>query len=236
MRVLAWPRSPRRMTSWPARRAFSSWGSTVSSNPRTPSMRGAPPAIRGAALRRSSSWTGVDSQPEARSSPSVEGRSDGGSGGMVALMGPSLGPPAVTAAPAASTRGPGAGRAVAGRDGAVDRSRRPACAQGFWCEAPPKWKDDEPSEPGGSVCPWLPRGCAGAGPVRSVRGGRARRHTEVGRWEAVRWDGGPRAREHDTPGSQARARRAGRGSGRAPMSAPCAATAGGGARRPPWPS
>jgi hypothetical protein len=31
MRVLAWPRSPRKITSWPARRAFSSWGRTVSS-------------------------------------------------------------------------------------------------------------------------------------------------------------------------------------------------------------
>ena len=31
MRVLAWPRSPRKTTSWPASRAFSSWGITVSS-------------------------------------------------------------------------------------------------------------------------------------------------------------------------------------------------------------
>jgi hypothetical protein len=31
MRVLAWPRSPRKITSWPARMAFSSWGSTVCS-------------------------------------------------------------------------------------------------------------------------------------------------------------------------------------------------------------
>ena len=31
MRVFAWPRSPRKITSWPARRAFSSCGRTVSS-------------------------------------------------------------------------------------------------------------------------------------------------------------------------------------------------------------
>jgi hypothetical protein len=31
MRVLAWPRSPRKITSWPARRAFSNCGSTVCS-------------------------------------------------------------------------------------------------------------------------------------------------------------------------------------------------------------
>ena len=31
MRVLAWPRSPRKITSWPASSAFSSWGRTVSS-------------------------------------------------------------------------------------------------------------------------------------------------------------------------------------------------------------
>ncbi len=31
MRALAWPRSPRKMTSWPASKAFSSWGRTVSS-------------------------------------------------------------------------------------------------------------------------------------------------------------------------------------------------------------
>jgi hypothetical protein len=31
MRVLAWPRSPRKTTSCPLRMAFSSWGTTVSS-------------------------------------------------------------------------------------------------------------------------------------------------------------------------------------------------------------
>ncbi len=106
-RVLAWPRSPRRMMSCPASRAFSSWGSTVSSKPRTLSTRGRPWAMRAAALRRSSSCTGVDSHPEARSSPRVEGRSDGGSGGMVALMAPSLGP---CATPVGSARGHGGTR------------------------------------------------------------------------------------------------------------------------------
>ena len=36
IRVLAWPRSPSKITSWPARMAFSSWGTTVSSKPSTP--------------------------------------------------------------------------------------------------------------------------------------------------------------------------------------------------------
>ena len=36
IRVLAWPRSPSRMMSWPASTAFSSWGRTVSSKPEHP--------------------------------------------------------------------------------------------------------------------------------------------------------------------------------------------------------
>ena len=55
-----------------------------------PLHEGRPAAMRAAVLRRSSSWTGIDSHPEARSSPSVEGRSGGGSGGMVSLMGRAL--------------------------------------------------------------------------------------------------------------------------------------------------
>ena len=40
-------------------------------------MSGRPFATRRAALRRSSSWTGTDLHPEASSSPSVAGRSEG---------------------------------------------------------------------------------------------------------------------------------------------------------------
>ena len=77
-RVLAWPRSPRRMTSWPARMAFSSWGTTVSSKPSTPGTSVSPAAISLAVLRRISSATGTDSQPEARRSAMEPGRSAGG--------------------------------------------------------------------------------------------------------------------------------------------------------------
>ena len=79
-RVLAWPRSPSRMMSWPARMAFSSWGTTVSSKPSTPGTSGSPEAMRAAVLRRISSATGTDSQPEARRSPRVRARSAGGVG------------------------------------------------------------------------------------------------------------------------------------------------------------
>ena len=46
IRVLAWPRSPSRITSCPASTAFSSWGRTVSSKPSTPVTRGSPAAMR----------------------------------------------------------------------------------------------------------------------------------------------------------------------------------------------
>ena len=127
MRVLAWPRSPRRMTSCPASRAFSSWGRTVSSKPSTPSMRGCRRRCGAAALRRISSWTGTDSHPEARRSPSVAGRSDGGSGGI---------------------SGAHQRRAYA------RPRRRPAVVAGLtarlgsWCAGVPRWKDDDRRSPG----------------------------------------------------------------------------------------
>ncbi len=71
IRVLAWPRSPSRITSWPASTAFSSWGSTVSSKPSTPVTRGSPAAIRAEALRRISWATGIDRHPASRRRPSV---------------------------------------------------------------------------------------------------------------------------------------------------------------------
>jgi hypothetical protein len=74
IRVFAWPRSPRKITSWPARSAFSNCGITVPSKPSTPSNRGSPAAILATALRRISSFTGTDTQPAARSSPKVAGR------------------------------------------------------------------------------------------------------------------------------------------------------------------
>ena len=74
MRVFAWPRSPRKITSWPASSAFSSCGSTVSSKPMTPSTSGLPAAMRASAFARTSSLTGRDSQPLARSSPRVPAR------------------------------------------------------------------------------------------------------------------------------------------------------------------
>ena len=46
-RVFAWPRSPSRMMSCPARMAFSNWGTTVSSKPSTPGTRVSPAAIIG---------------------------------------------------------------------------------------------------------------------------------------------------------------------------------------------
>ncbi len=77
-RVFAWPRSPRRMMSCPARMAFSSWGTTVSSKPSTPGTSDVPAAMRLAVLRRISSATDNDSQPEERRSASAPGRSAGG--------------------------------------------------------------------------------------------------------------------------------------------------------------
>ena len=58
--------------------AFSSWGMTVSSNPSTPGTSGSPAAMRAMVLRRISSATGTDFQPEARRSPRVRARSAGG--------------------------------------------------------------------------------------------------------------------------------------------------------------
>ena len=56
-RVLPWPRSPSRTTSWPAIRARSSWGSTVDSKPTMPG-HGSRPARRAASrLSRISSLT-----------------------------------------------------------------------------------------------------------------------------------------------------------------------------------
>ena len=71
IRVLAWPRSPNRMMSCPARTAFSSWGRTVSSKPSTPVTSGSPAAIRADALRRISSATLTGAQPAWRRAPSV---------------------------------------------------------------------------------------------------------------------------------------------------------------------
>ena len=64
--------------SWPARMAFSSWGTTVSSKPSTPGTSGLSGRDALAVLRRISSATGTDAQPEARSSPRERGRSAGG--------------------------------------------------------------------------------------------------------------------------------------------------------------
>ena len=77
-RVLAWPRSPKRMMSCPARIAFSSCGMTVSSKPRIPGVSDAPAAMAFCVLARISSATDTDSQPEARRSASAVGRSLGG--------------------------------------------------------------------------------------------------------------------------------------------------------------
>ena len=60
--------------SWPARMAFSSWGTTVSSKPRTPGTSVLPSAMSLAVLRRISSATETDSHPLARRSASEVGR------------------------------------------------------------------------------------------------------------------------------------------------------------------
>ena len=64
--------------SCPARMAFSSCGTTVSSKPRMPGVSDAPAAIAFCVFRRISSATDNDSQPEARRSASAVGRSLGG--------------------------------------------------------------------------------------------------------------------------------------------------------------
>ena len=132
-RVFAWPRSPRRMMSWPARMAFSSWGTTVSSKPSTPGTSGVPAAMALAVLRRISSATGTDSQPEERRSAIDPGRSAGGVGVRDAgsrsgrrggaVHGRSLNPghgsrisgPPVAGHPAAGRPGPGPGGPGRGR-------------------------------------------------------------------------------------------------------------------------
>ena len=63
--------------SCPAKMAFSSWGTTVSSKPSTPGTSVSPAAMSLAVLRRISSATGTDSQPEARRLASAPGRSAG---------------------------------------------------------------------------------------------------------------------------------------------------------------
>src|SRR4051812_39521457 len=74
IRVLAWPRSPRKTRSCPARIAFSTDGRTVSSKPTTPGKIASPSPSRVRRLDRSSSLTVRLRQPEARSSPRVFGR------------------------------------------------------------------------------------------------------------------------------------------------------------------
>ena len=64
--------------SCPAKMAFSSWGTTVSSKPRTPGTSDRPAAIALAVLRRISSATDSDSHPDARRSARARGRSAGG--------------------------------------------------------------------------------------------------------------------------------------------------------------
>ena len=67
MRVFACPRSPRKITSWPASSAFSSCGRTVSSKPFTTGKSASPDWICVMALRRSSSFTGTEVHPDSRS-------------------------------------------------------------------------------------------------------------------------------------------------------------------------
>ena len=79
-RVLPCPRSPSRTMSWPAMRARSSCGRTVSSKPRMPGHTAspcAPAASRARRLSRISALTPRSRCPEARSSPTVRGRSFG---------------------------------------------------------------------------------------------------------------------------------------------------------------
>src|SRR6476620_10836544 len=70
-RVFAWPRSPRRIRSWPARMPRSRPGKTVSSNPRIPGKSSWPSSSRSRRLARSSCLTVRSGYPDARSSPSV---------------------------------------------------------------------------------------------------------------------------------------------------------------------
>ena len=106
IRVLAWPRSPRKMMSCPASRAFSSCGQhrvLVAEHARRPAA-GRPGCVA-AALRRTSSFTGTDSHPDSRSWPSVAGRE---------VMALSLSPPTGTL-----RRGRPGGAATCGAGSAV---------------------------------------------------------------------------------------------------------------------
>ena len=93
MRVLAWPRSPRRMMSCPASRAFSSWGSTVSSNPgpRPPAARPRRSGPRRCAGSRRPPGSSVQpglAQPPERGDVGGRGPPDGGGrGGLRVLAG-----------------------------------------------------------------------------------------------------------------------------------------------------
>ena len=137
------------------------------------------------------------------------GKVGGGVGREGRAHGASLGPCAAASARARLDADRGASRhsAHVGEGAGVGGGVRTGFAPGFLVHTRPRWKDDEPSEPGsvaesdrtgvddraGAKCQGWPRA--------AVKGGRQ--------------EGGRRAREHDTPGSQARAGRAGRGAGRA---------------------
>ena len=70
---LAWPLSPRRIMSCPARMAFSIWGTTESSKPSMPEKSGLSFLILAIRFRRISSFTVATRYPEARSSPTFLG-------------------------------------------------------------------------------------------------------------------------------------------------------------------
>ena len=76
-RVLPWPRSPSRTRSWPAMRARSTSGSTVSSKPTMPGRLGSPRPRRASRLARISALTGRGTAPLARSSPRVVAAGEG---------------------------------------------------------------------------------------------------------------------------------------------------------------
>src|SRR5262245_26719645 len=73
IRVLAWPRSPRKTMSWPATIAFSTAGMTLSPKPTMPGRIPWPAASRSRRLARISSLTVRLVQPDARNSLSVAG-------------------------------------------------------------------------------------------------------------------------------------------------------------------
>src|SRR4051812_21817050 len=105
--VFAWPRSPRKTTSWPASTAFSMAGMTVSSKPTMPLKSWPPVARRASRFARSSSLTVRGRQPLARRSPSVRtwlGKSAVWSTGRSACF-VGRGPRAYARAPGASNGG-----------------------------------------------------------------------------------------------------------------------------------